>query len=94
MHKECYERSKHATIPRIMVYKDEEKRVLIKIRFPCNLERMRNKKYFLNHKYVDCHEHNRDQCKFPHGQLEATIWNAWKDKFYSNYASQLMPTQV
>ena len=85
MQVQCYDKVADASCLKIVVYKDSEWRQLLDIRFPSNVERMKDKKYFCNHSLNECKEKRKSDCKFPHHKIEEVIWNIWKDKYYVAY---------
>ena len=64
--------------PSMVVYRDEESKELVTVRYPRNMSGMidRKKDYYVQHNTSECKR--RTQCSFPHTQAEARIWNQYK----------------
>lgn len=68
----------------VVVCKAEDKLTLVEIRCPRNYLNMRGRKYIFNHTQHGCTHHPYYTCGFPHSEVEAEIWNAWKGTASAN----------
>ena len=79
--------------PTVVVYRDEEAKELVTVRYPENLSGMLDRKcdYHVRHNAAECSRGKR--CSFPHTQAEARIWNQYK-LAVGPHSTAHPPTQV
>ena len=79
--------------PTVVVYRDEEAKELVTVRYPENLSGMleRKRDYHVRHNAAECSQGKK--CSFPHTQVEARIWNHYKSAV-GPHSTALPPTKV
>ena len=79
--------------PTVVVYRDEEAKELVTVRYPENLSGMLERKldYHVRHNAAECSQGKK--CSFPHTQVEARIWNHYKTAV-GPHSTVLPPTEV
>ena len=82
--------------PAVVVYRDDEAKELVTVRYPENMRGMLDRKYdyHVRHYAAECDAAERGRiCHFPHTQVEARIWNQYKSAVGPPSAA-LPPTKV
>ena len=79
--------------PAVVVYRDDEAKELVTVRYPENMRGMLDRKYDYHVRHYAAECHRGKECSFPHTQVEARIWNQYKSAV-GPPSTALPPTKV